>query len=51
MERREFELIAHAMDEIHELKMLVEERNGNKSLLKRIDTILGKLYELQYHKG
>lgn len=48
MTRREIELIHHAMDEVHELQMSVEDRCGRKSILKRIDTIMGKLYELQY---
>ena len=48
MTRRELEYIMHAMDEVHSLQMSVEERGGSKRLLKRIDTIMGKLYDLQY---
>lgn len=50
MTRRELEYIAHAMDEMHSLQVSVEERCGRKSLLKYIDTIIGKLYELQYRE-
>lgn len=48
MTRREHELIAHAEDAMHELVRELEERSANKRLLKRIDTIVGKLYELHY---
>lgn len=49
MTRQEIELINHAMNELHELQMSVEERGGRSGLLKRIDTIIGKLYDLQYY--